>query len=154
MKYLTNVLAITLLISCSSGSEEPSGTVFAKNGLALDGYDPVAYFEQSEPKKGSESEMVVYEGFTYLFSSTKNKQLFEENPEKFLPAYGGWCAYAVAESSTRMSPDPTQWQIQDGKLQLFYDDWTTSLFGGLKESWNEDSISYQNKADLNWGKMN
>ncbi len=154
MKYLIVLFAIVLLSACSSGSQEPSSPVFVNDGFALDGYDPVAYFEQAEPKKGSENEVVEYNGFVYCFSSSKNKQLFEADPDKYLPAYGGWCAYAVAENATRMSPDPTQWQIQDGKLQLFYDDWYTSIFGNLKETWNEDSTSYRQKADTNWDTMN
>ena len=125
MKNIFQLFLTLLLISCSQ-SKEPTGPVFVKDGYALDGFDPVAYFEQSEAKKGSIDELVEYEGSTYCFASTKNKVLFEENPEKYLPSYGGWCAYAVAERSVRMAPDPTQWQIQNGKLQLFYDDWQTS----------------------------
>ena len=145
-------LFILALFSCSS--PEPTGPTFIQNGYALDGYDPVAYFEQSEAKKGHTNEVVTYNGATYAFSSTKNRQLFEQDPEKYLPAYGGWCAYAIAERSVRMSPDPTQWQIQDGQLQLFYDDWQTSIFGTLKAAWNEDPNDYKNKADQNWEQMN
>lgn len=142
-----------ILFGCGSG-ESAEGPVFVSQGAALGGYDPVAYFVQGEPKEGVASESFEYDGFTYLFSSTKNKSLFIENPEKYLPAYGGWCAYAVAETSTRMAPDPQLWQIQDGKLQLFYDDWQTRMFGSLKEAWNENPQGYQNKADVNWQKMN
>ena len=151
MKNIIVTFLFLALISCSA--PEATGPVFIQNGLALDGYDPVAYFEQSEAKKGHENEVVTYQGATYAFSSTKNRQLFEQDPDKYLPAYGGWCAYAVAETSTRMSPDPTQWQIQDGQLQLFYDDWQTSLFGSLKSSWNEDPTDYKSRADQNWEQM-
>ncbi|MEO9872552.1 YHS domain-containing (seleno)protein [Ekhidna sp.] len=142
-----------LLGACSSESPEEKDPVFNEEGIALAGYDPVAYFEQSEAKKGTDQEVVNYEGLKYYFSSTKNKLLFEENPEKYLPEYGGWCAFAIAESSTKMEPDPTMWQIQDGKLQLFYDDWMTNLTGNLKEAWNEDSIASKIKADENWQKF-
>ena len=138
-----------LLISCG-GSEEPAGEVFEKGGIAIDGYDPVAYFEQGEPKIGTENTTSEYQGLTYQFTSTKNKTLFDEDPEKYVPAYGGWCAYAIAETSTKMQPDPTMWQIQEGRLLLFYDDWMTSLTGGLKEKWNEDADDYLSKADANW----
>jgi len=153
---MTKIFQLALLIgliSCGPSSDD-SGPLFIQNGYALDGYDPVAYFEQSEARKGSENELVTFNGATYAFSSTKNRQLFEENPEKYLPVYGGWCAYAVADRSTRMAPDPTQWQIQDGQLQLFYDDWQTNFFGGLKEEWNKDPEEYKVRADGNWEQMN
>lgn len=145
-------LALMSLIffACGSGNEGPKGTIFEVNGVALAGYDPVAYFEQSEAVLGTEGESVDYQGLKYYFSSTKNRALFEANPDKYLPAYGGWCAYAVAESSTKMEPDPTMWQIQDGQLQLFYDDWMTSLTGSLKDAWNETPEEYKKKADGNW----
>ena len=154
MKRIVYLLPALILFSCASNSEEPKGPVYNLNGVALAGYDPVAYFEQGEPKVGMEDEVVTYEGLKYYFSNTKNRLLFQENPTKYLPAYGGWCAYAVAETSGKMEPDPTMWQIQDGKLQLFYDDWMTSLTGSLKEEWNTDPKSYKVKADSNWEKMN
>lgn len=148
---ILTTIAFTFLISCSSESETPKGEVYEVEGIALAGYDPVAYFVQSEAKIGTEQSSVDYNGLTYYFSSSKNKALFEANPEQYLPEYGGWCAYAVAEGPKKMAPDPTMWQIQDGKLQLFYDDWMTSLSGGLKEEWNEDPSNFKSKADQNWG---
>ena len=154
MRKLSYLFIYLAIISCSSGNSEEKDPIFNEEGIALAGYDPVAYFEQSEAKLGTKSESVNYQGLEYYFSSTKNKLLFQENPEQYLPAYGGWCAYAVAETSTKMEPDPTMWQIQDGKLQLFYDDWMTSLTGSLKKEWNEDPANYKVKADDNWEVMN
>lgn len=148
MKKISVVLTI-FLAACGS-SEEPKEAVYAVEGVAIAGYDPVAYFEQGEAKMGEESSTSFYEGLTYQFSSTKNKNLFDSDPKKYIPEYGGWCAYAVAEASTKMQPDPTMWQIQDGRLLLFYDDWTTSLTGSLKDEWNTDQENYLTKADKNW----
>ncbi|MEO1253291.1 MAG: YHS domain-containing (seleno)protein [Bacteroidota bacterium] len=147
------ILSSLFLVACSSDSSDKKDQIFNSNGIAIDGYDVVAYHEQNEAKKGTESESVNYEGFTYLFSSTKNRVLFEENPDKYLPKYGGWCAYAVAETSTKMSPDPTEWQIQDGELQLFTSSWMTKLTGSLKDDWNEDPKDFKNRADQNWNKI-
>lgn len=151
-----NTLLLVLVIStaCSTESGESKDTIFNVEGIAIDGYDPVAYFEQGEAKKGMENESVKHEGLTYYFSSTKNRQLFQENPEKYLPEYGGWCAYAVAETSTKMEPDPTQWQIQDGELILFTSSWMTKLTGSLKEEWNEDPDAFESRADTNWKAIN
>ena len=148
MKKLS-ILLLVFVVACGS-SEGPKGETYTANGIGLDGYDPVAYFEQAEARLGNENTTSSYNGITYQFTSTKHKELFNENPEKYLPAYGGWCAYAVAESSTKMAPDPTMWQIQEGRLLLFYDDWMTSLTGSLKEEWNSDQNGYLQKADTNW----
>ena len=148
-KMRVHIILISLLL-WSCGSNEPQGEVFVQDGLAMGGYDPVAYFEQGDARIGDASTVSVYNGQTYQFTSTKHKALFDEDPQKYLPAYGGWCAYAIAESSTKMAPDPTMWQIQDGKLLLFYDDWMTSLTGSLKEEWNTDQDTYLEKADANW----
>ncbi len=152
MKKLTFLIAI-IVFGCSSSPEAPKGETFLVNGVAIGGYDPVAYFEQSEARIGNENTTSSYNGVKYQFASTKNKNLFDTDPEKYIPEYGGWCAYAVAESSTKMEPDPTMWQIQDGKLMLFYDDWMTSITGSLKEEWNTDQEGYKKKADGNWPKV-
>lgn len=152
-KSALTLFAISIFIISCSSEETPKGEVFATDGVAISGYDPVAYFEQAEAKLGTEQSSAEYNGLTYYFSSSKNQILFQENPEQYLPDYGGWCAYAIAEGSKKMAPDPTMWQIQDGKLQLFYDDWMTSLTGGLKEEWNADPETYQRKADQNWQKI-
>ena len=152
MKYLIAFSLVVLLVSCSQDNVEKD-PVFNTDGIAIGGYDPVAYFEQGEAKKGVESESVDYSGLKYFFSSTKNRRLFEENPEKYLPKYGGWCAYAVAENSIKMEPDPTEWQIQNGELQLFTSSWLTRLTGSLKDDWNEDPENYKIKADKNWDEI-
>ncbi|MEM0942005.1 MAG: YHS domain-containing (seleno)protein [Bacteroidota bacterium] len=154
MRRFNTYIYILFAISCSSNSEEVTGAFFESEGYAIGGYDPVAYYEQSQAKRGFESETVVYEGAAYCFSSTKNKSLFELNPQKYLPAYGGWCAYAVAEKSIRMAPDPTEWQIQDGKLQLFTSNLMTKLTGSLLDEWNENPGAFKAKADENWDRMN
>lgn len=143
------ILFIFILSACGS-SGEPQEEVYSVEGVAMGGYDPVAYFEQGEAKEGDANTVSSYSGLTYQFSSTKNKKLFEEAPNKYLPAYGGWCAYAIAEASTKMEPDPTMWKIQDGKLLLFYDDWMTSVTGSLKEEWDSNETVYLEKAEKNW----
>jgi len=143
------ILLAFLFLACGS-SERPQGEIYTTDGIAMGGYDPVSYFEQSEAKAGNPLVTSSLNGVTYQFSSASNKNLFDSDPQKYLPAYGGWCAYAVAEKSLKMEADPTMWQIQDGKLLLFYDNWMTSLTGSLKEEWNTDQTGYKLKADENW----
>ncbi|MEM6737758.1 MAG: YHS domain-containing (seleno)protein [Bacteroidota bacterium] len=154
MRKFNISIYLLFTISCFSNSEEATGPFFESSGYAIGGYDPVSYHEQSEAKKGFENETTEYNGATYCFSSTKNKGLFELNPQKYLPAYGGWCAYAVAEKSIRMAPDPTEWQIQDGKLQLFTSNLMTKLTGNLRDKWNENPNAFKARADQNWDQMN
>lgn len=144
------LILFIFIVSACGGSDTPKDEVYAVEGIAMGGYDAVAYFEQGEAKEGNANTVSSYNGLTYQFSSTKNKTLFDEAPDKYLPAYGGWCAYAIAEASTKMEPDPTMWKIQDGKLLLFYDDWMTSLTGSLKEEWESDESTYLEKAEKNW----
>ncbi len=154
MKKINTFLVVAaILTACSSTTELPKDQVYNVDGIAIDGYDPVAYFEQGEAKKGVAAESFNYNGLVYHFSSTKNRLLFMENPDKFLPNYGGWCAYAVAETSTKMQPDPAQWQINDGELILFTSNFMTTLTGSLKEEWNEDPAGFETRADDNWSQM-
>ncbi|MEP1033843.1 YHS domain-containing (seleno)protein [Ekhidna sp.] len=145
---------VGFIVACSDGSEITKNEIYSIDGIALDGYDPVAYFIQGEAKKGIDAESVEHQELVYYFSSTKNRLLFKENPSKFLPEYGGWCAYAVAETSSKMEPDPTQWQIQNGELILFTSNWMTKLTGSLKDEWNASPEDFQLRADSNWVEMN
>ncbi|MFK7952963.1 MAG: YHS domain-containing (seleno)protein [Ekhidna sp.] len=151
--FLFAIVSVFLL-SCSSEDQSLKAEIYqSAEGIALDGYDPVAYFVHSEAKLGTEQSSAEYNGLTYYFSSSKNQALFQANPEQYLPEYGGWCAYAVAEGSRKMEPDPSQWQIQDGKLILFTSNLMTKLTGDLKDDWNEEPEEYKIKADKNWEKI-
>lgn len=87
------------------------------NDVIIDGYDPVAFYTEKQPVKGSESFTYKYDGANYHFASKKHLDLFKENPEKYKPQYGGWCAYAV--SLGRVAPINVDfWSIQDGRLLL------------------------------------
>ena len=152
MRILLFNFALLLLFSCSS-SQEGLPETYHDNGIALDGYDPVAYFVDQKAVKGSADYSCQYEGIVYHLSSSEHKQAFTENPTQYLPAYGGWCALAVAKKSTKMKPDPTQWKVQDGKLLLFYDNFLTSMQGGLLKAWNKDPQSNKVLADKNWSTM-
>lgn len=151
MRTFISILTFCLLISC--GNKEDLPTIYNADGVAIDGYDPVAYFTQSDAVKGNSEYKYEYQGVTYHFSSEEHKKLFVEASEKYAPAYGGWCAYAIAAKSKKMQPDPTSWKIQDGKLILFYDDFFTGLQGGLKKKWEETADQSKIKADNNWTEM-
>lgn len=102
-----------------------------KQHLALEGYDPVSYFN-SKPLKGKKELSLMHEGLTYRFNSDENRERFRANPGKYEPAYGGWCAYAMAVKGEKVDVDPLTYKIANGRLLLFYNQFFTNTL----ESWN------------------
>jgi len=111
-------------------------------GVAVKGYDMVAYFTQHKPVKGSSSYKHTWKDAQWRFSSQENLDLFKANPEQYAPQYGGYCAWAVAHNSTA-GIDPKAWKIIEGNLYLNY-----SL--KIQKQWSEDIPGYIEKADANW----
>jgi YHS domain-containing protein len=116
-----------------------------ENGLAIQGYDPVAYFS-NKAVKGGKKLSVTYQGAVYYFSTIDNKKSFESNPSKYEPQYGGWCAFAMGDYGKKVEVDPETFKILDGKLYLFYN----AYFNNTLKSWNKDEKNLKIKADKNW----
>lgn len=117
--------------------------------LAIDGYDPVAYFKTNKAVKGKKDYAVSYQGVVYYFSSVENKEEFKKNPAHYEPEYGGWCAYAMGEKGEKVSIDPETFKIVGNKLYLFYN----KFFNNTLKSWNKDEARLKNAADVNWKKI-
>ncbi|PJJ10806.1 hypothetical protein CLU83_4273 [Flavobacterium sp. 1] len=117
--------------------------------VAIQGYDPVAYFKQGKAIKGKKELIAAYEGVIYQFSSVSNKELFTKNASAYEPQYGGWCAYAMGSSSEKVEINPETFKIIDGKLYLFYN----AYFNNTLKSWNKDEAGLKAKADANWKKF-
>jgi YHS domain-containing protein len=115
---IATVVSASWLGSAVAGSSpSPVAAVNTADGFALKGYDPVAYFTNGQPTKGSAQYSFQWKGVTYLFASAENLQRFKADPEKYLPQYGGYCAYAM--SLDRIADiDPHRWAIVGGKLYL------------------------------------
>jgi YHS domain-containing protein len=120
-----------------------------KTGLAIEGYDPVAYFTEHKAIKGKKEFATVYEGVTYRFATEQNRQTFKTNPARYEPQYGGWCAYAMGTNGEKVEVDPETFKITDGKLYLFYN----KLFNNTLTSWNKDELKLKANADKNWMKF-
>jgi len=120
-----------------------------ESGVAIQGYDPVAYFLQNKAVKGSKDLAVIRQGLLYYFSSVANKEEFKKNPSKYEPEYGGWCAYAMGAKGEKVSIDPKTYKIVNGKLYLFYN----KLFNNTLPDWNKDETNLKKNADLNWAKI-
>jgi YHS domain-containing protein len=121
----------------------------AEKGLAIQGYDPVAYFTQNKAVKGSKQFVVLAEGVTYYLSSAVNKELFLKDYKKYEPQYGGWCAYAMGATNEKVEIDPETFKIVNGKLFLFYHSWINNTL----TKWNKDEANLKSRADANWTKI-
>lgn len=119
----------------------------SRKALALQGYDPVAYFKDG-PRKGDDEITYVFKGIVYRFASTSNRVQFIQQPAQYEPQYGGWCAWAMADKGGRTEANPKSFKIINGKLYVFYD----GLFGDTLARWNEvgDDAGLIHKADRYW----
>lgn len=117
-----------------------------EKGLAIQGYDPVAYFILNKAMEGKENISAVVEGVTYYFTTTANRDLFLKDIKKYEPQYGGWCAYAMGATNEKVEIDPETFKIVNGKLYLFYHTWINNTL----PKWNADETNLKAKADKNW----
>ena len=113
--------------------------------LAIKGYDPVAYFDGGKPEMGKVEMISKYGGVTYRFASAQRRRQFAANPDKYVPAYGGWCATAMAEGR-KVEVDPTNFKVTGGRLFLFYKGW----LGNAVNDWNKDEKKLTVSADQQW----
>ena len=111
-------------------------------GRAIKGTDPVAYFTEGKPTKGTREYTYEWKDAEWRFSSKENLLLFQENPEQYSPQFGGYCASAVSQGYTA-SIDPKAWTIVNDKLYLNY-----SL--RVREKWSQDIPGNIKKAEKNW----
>ena len=120
-----------------------------KSGLAVEGYDVVAYFTQGKAVKGNKNFAVLAEGAIYYFSTVANKELFKANYTKYEPKFGGWCAYAMGSAGEKLEIDPETFKIINGELYLFYHTWINNTL----TKWNKDEANLKAKAETSWKKF-
>lgn len=128
-------IVLTLLAGCASRpptadlssiaetADAPRTAVAEYNleeGLALGGYDPVSYFDAAAPVLGTSKHAARYRGVVYFFDTEAHRTTFLSDPRKYEPAYGGWCAWAMANGGKTVDADPTNFTIEDGVLRVFY----------------------------------
>lgn len=118
---------------------------FAVRGVAIRGYDTVAYFTAGKPVKGKSSLKTKWNGSTWYFSSQANLDKFKANPAKYAPAYGGYCAWAMAQGYTA-STIPQAWDIKGGRLFLNYD-------LNIRKKWRTNIPRHISRGDANWPKV-
>jgi YHS domain-containing protein len=141
---LSGIVILGLGMTQAHADELPintlSGGLFdTKTGIAIKGYDPVAYFMQNKPVKGVDTYVYEWQGAKWKFASQPDLDAFKANPAKYAPQYGGYCAYGVANDNL-VSIEPDKFTIIDGKLYLNYD-------GDVQTKWLKDTAGYIRKAD-------
>lgn len=135
-------LATALTLAAGGALAGGADQSLGDDGLALEGYDPVAYFTEGEPTRGSADHSATFEGATYRFATAEHRAAFEANPDKYVPAYGGYCAYGLAMGQ-KVAVDPEVWEIVDGTLYL-------NVNQDVQERWEADIPGFIESADHNW----
>lgn len=140
------VLVAALVLACvfplTARAASPEIFTGPVKGVAINGYDPVAYFTESKPVAGKADITYSWKGTTWRFASAQNRDAFQTNPDKYAPQYGGYCAYAVAKGYTAKT-DPQAWRVVDDKLYLNYSK-------SVQSTWEKDIPGYIKSADRNW----
>lgn len=147
-KTAWTVAACLAAFACSSAPASAEGTVNTGyfGGVAIMGYDPVAYFTEGRSKKGSAEFAYDWLGTPWHFSSSKHRDLFKSEPVKYAPQFGGFCAGEVAFDGITVNIDPDAWRIIDGKLYLSYNKPTDA-------EWKAYAEGLLPKAEANWPKL-
>lgn len=139
---MTGLRMFMVLLVIGLASSIHANPNFERNGLAIDGYDPVAYFTEQKPVKGLPEFRVESEGSTFQFASAAHQDAFAADPSKYVPQYGGYCAYGMAKGY-KASIDPAAFTIVGDKLYLNYSE-------TVRSQWLSDILGYIRKADANW----
>lgn len=133
---------VVALLASATLAEAKTLLNLDKSGVAIQGYDPVAFFTDGKPVKGKPELSVRHGGALYYFASEQQRDSFKADPAKYEPAFGGFCAYAVSRGYTAKI-DVNAFQIVNGRLLLQYSK-------GVRDDFNKDPKGNLAKADANW----
>ncbi len=134
----------TVAFLAAPGVANPGGVYTNWRGVAIRGADPVAYFAEGRQVEGRAEHTYEWRGATWRFASAEHRDRFAAAPERYAPAYGGYCAYAMARGD-RVKSDPAQWSIVDNRLFLNYS-------ASVKAQWERDIPGFVEKADREWNR--
>lgn len=142
---MKKIFILLLLVSATKLVAQENNYNLEK-GYVAEGYDVTEYFN-NKAIKGDAKFTAAYDGVNYKFINQENLKKFKSDPEKFIPQYGGYCAYAIGKDAKKVDVDPKTYEISDGKLYLFYNSWGINTL----KKWQEEGASeLKEKADMNW----
>ncbi len=138
------IVAAVVVLACGGAAYADQPPVFAAGwgDFAIRGYDTVAYHLESKPVKGDSEYTADWNGATWRFASAENRDRFVEDPERWAPRYGGYCAWAVSNNYTAKT-DPDAWSIVDGRLYLNFNK-------SVRKTWSENIPDNIRRGDANW----
>jgi YHS domain-containing protein len=141
-KIILSLIVATLALPLFSQTATKTLVNVDKTGVAIQGYDPVAFFTDNKPVKGDQKFLLKHDGAIYFFASKEHRDLFKADPAKYEPCFGGYCAYGVSKNKL-VEIDVDAFQIVDGKLLLQYSK-------GVRDDFNADAKGNLAKANANW----
>ena len=149
VRTLTPILLLlaAFITGCAQADRDAGVVLATPAGVAIEGYDPVAYFTVGSPTRGEPGFALQHAGATWWFASAEHRDLFESDPEKYAPAYGGWCAYGMAEGYAAETDPVNGWTIHEGRLYLNWD-------AEISSAWNAERAQYLEKSEANWPEVN
>ena len=136
------LLVFLLMFSFVLRAQKYPEPIYTIKGLAINGYDAVAYFSERTPVKGVENFHYEWNGSKWLFSSQENLDLFKADTDKYAPQYGGYCAWGM-KNGYKAKTEPDAWTVHNGKLYLNYSK-------SIASKWVKDKEGYIKTADKNW----
>jgi len=145
----TTMLLVALTLAVSTYAQD----YFNNEGVAIKGYDVVAYHTQNTAIEGDSQYAVENDGVKWYFASAENMKLFQATPEKYKPAYGGYCAFAVGKMNQKVPVDPETFKIYNGELLLFFNDEYQGKPMNTIIPWNQDEKELKAAADKNWSSL-
>ena len=146
LRRIISAFATMVVAGLIAGPAFAGGTVNkTSSGIALKGYDPVAYHTVGKPVEGSQPISYRWRDATWRFASVKHRDLFAADPERYAPAYGGYCAYGMAQGA-KVDIDPSAWHIVDGKLYL-------NVNKRVQQTWKTDISGYIARANRHWQRL-
>lgn len=150
MRTFFVILILAIISNCgySQVDSQRKEQFNTKKSIALEGFDPVSYFD-GKPVEGESGLKILHKGVIYQFSSQENLNKFKASPDKYEPAYGGWCAYAMGETGEKVKIDPETYTILEGKLYLFYNFWGNNTL----VDWKKNERKLKESGDRNWRKF-
>lgn len=149
IKILSLVLAVAWTTSCIQAQDKQAYNI-DNSGVALQGYSPVSYLDLGLAQLGTKAHKATYDGVTYYFTSAEQKATFNQTPKKYLPQYGGYCAFGTY-AGAKFRVDPTKFIVEDGKYFLYLN----NLEIDAKQLWQTENNhkGLVKKADTNWQKL-
>jgi YHS domain-containing protein len=144
MKKYKILLLFAMFVAAAAGASDT--LQYATENGAIDGYDPVSYFSAGKAERGSPDFTAEWNGATWRFTSAENREAFIEDPEKYAPQYGGFCALGMAHGGN-VPTNPEAWTIWQGKLYL-------NMIKDVSITWRYNPDKLTQRADIKWAAMN